>query len=139
MLDAKRLLPMCSMIETVNVDQKPAGLLWNGWHNKKEMVMCKNKSATPRLAMATCLSAVLGLSALLFATPSAQAQCSGQLASGVFYTPFSGPVHINDTINVTLVDFGNTALGIASTNIDLYYLGIDGTTNHVATAGTVRA
>src|SRR5260370_3308319 len=111
--------------------------------NLKEVctAMFNFKLWTTRLLMFRYACAVFALSATLLLTPNAQAQiCQGSIASGATITPpLSVPVHIGDTLTITLVDVANQAASVRCTNTDLYIILPDGSTNHVATAVNLAA
>jgi uncharacterized repeat protein (TIGR01451 family) len=70
----------------------------------------------------------------------AQAQCQAAITAGAIITPSaSTPVHIGDTLSIQLIYVANQALSVMTTNVDLYFVMPDNSSNHIATGVTLSA
>src|ERR1044071_1900574 len=106
--------------------------------------MCKFDLAKIRLPASACVSALTGLLTPVFLSESAQAACGPgigavtALARAADGSGFVGntpelAVHVGDTIFIDSVNVGTQQNSYGSSNLDVYLLLPDGTTNHVAT------
>jgi hypothetical protein len=83
---------------------------------------------------------MMGMVAALLPAQRAEAQCQAAIGAGAIITPSANtPVHIGDTINIQLVYVQNQALSTMTTNIDLYFVMPDNSSNHLATGVTLAA
>src|ERR1043166_3563330 len=107
--------------------------------------MTKIKFARMQLSASACLSALLGLSGLLLPIQNVQASCGPGLGAVTTITKdAAGAIpltvtHIGDTVFIYTVEAGNLGSSYASSNIDVYLLLPNGTTNHVATNVRLQA
>src|SRR5262245_3844031 len=99
---------------------------------RSKLTMCTLRTLH-RLSAATCVSALIGLGALL-PTQNAQAAC-GTGEGGTLGVDNLGPVHIGDTVHVTLVELANLNTSFKATNFNTFVVFPDNSAqqvNHIA-------